>query len=146
MLHKAIRNWTKNIPQKPTNFTMTDGGILTIKLISGVLYLRWDTKILRTPLFNSTIYHSIICPISGTLATGETITSEWNSIRKRIYRESSDLILYGMLFHLQETSAMLLISMFCLTTNKSWNLLVNWVLLAMRCNDTNGLKWMPGSV
>ena len=35
--------------------------------------------------------------------------------------------------------------MCCLTTNKARNL-SNWVLLAVRSNDTNTIKWMSGKV
>jgi hypothetical protein len=69
--------FTSQLTQFLTNFTMAGGGILTLKLISGVLYLHWDTQILCAPLFNATVYHSINCPLSGTLATGATATSYW---------------------------------------------------------------------
>ena len=67
--------FASQLTQFLTHFTMAGGGILTLKLISGGLYLHWDAQILCAPLFNATVYHSRNCPLSGTLATGETATS-----------------------------------------------------------------------
>jgi hypothetical protein len=81
--------FTSQLTQFLINFTMAGGGILTLKLISGVLYLHWDTQILCAPLFNATVYHSINCPLSGTLATGETATSNGIPLGDGFIAESS---------------------------------------------------------
>ena len=102
-------------------------------------------QILCGPLFNATVYHSINCPLSGTLATGETATSNGIPLGDGfISNRRFDSLWYAI----PSTG----------NFSEPYNFYVlpydeqtlkpgsNWVLLAVRSNDTNTIKWMPGNV
>ena len=97
------------------------------------------------PLFNSTIYHTIVCPQSGTIATGETITSNGIPLGNAfLENRRHDTLWYAI----PESGNFSDLNNFYVLPYDEQNIKPgsNWVLLAMRCNETNGLKWIPGNV
>ena len=124
---------------------MAGGGILTRQFISGILDLHWETQILCAPLFNATVYHSINCKLSGTLATGEAATSNGIPLGGGfIANRRFDLLWYAIPSTGNFSEAYSFHVLPC--DEQSLRPASSWVLLAVRSHDTNTIKWMPGNV
>ena len=67
------------------NFTLSGGGTLTVKNVSGLIYIRWSNRMLATPLCGkaSSTYYEVTCPPSttaGTIGTGHPFNADGISL------------------------------------------------------------------
>ena len=61
------------------NFSLSGGGTVTVKVVSNVIRIRWDTRVLALPLMGKAgiTYYNIDCPANNVvIGSGQTVNSD----------------------------------------------------------------------
>ena len=125
---------------------MSGGGTLTVKVVSNQVKIRWDTRVIATPLMGkatSSLY-DIVCPTSGTIGTGQTADADGIPLGAN----SDNLAtLYYVLPTASANTQFLNNFRVITSTNTTTDLDSRWMALATLNTDANPtLKWLPGAV
>ena len=125
---------------------MSGRGTLTVKVVSNQVKIRWDTRVIATPLMGkatSSLY-DIVCPTSGTIGTGQTADADGIPLGAN----SDNLAtLYYVLPTASANTQFINNFRVITSTNTTDNLDSRWMALATLNTDAGStLKWLPGAV
>ena len=134
-----------------TNFSLSGGGTVTVKVVNNVIRVRWDALIRALPFMGKATFGSydISCPASGTIGTGQTIDADGMSLGTN----SNNFAGLYYIVPIAATGAIgfaTVVGNFRIITfsNTIENVEPHWVLLAVINTDTNQalVKWQAGNV